>query len=84
MFSDVDMMRQTRKEMAKVLKGEMQNVSGRNVSGRAARSPRIPGHGNVWGPIDAAVRAAAREKAAREAREQAARDKSFENADWAL
>ena len=79
MFSDVDMMRPTREEMAKALKGEMQNVRG-----HTARSPRIPGHGNVWGPIDAAVRAAAREKYNRETGEEARRQEMYANADWRL
>lgn len=79
MFRDVDMMRQTREEMAEVLTGATPKMRR-----RAARSPKIPGYGDVWRPLDEAVRAAAREKAAREAREQAARDKSFENADWVL
>ena len=55
---------------------------------RGAGSQKIPGYGDVFGPINKALaeeRAReAREQAARDAREQAARDKQFENADWRL
>jgi hypothetical protein len=80
MFSDVDMMRQTREEMAEVLTGATPKVKG-----RAARSPRIPsGHGNVWRSLDAAVRAAAREKYNRETGEEARRQEMYANSDWRL
>jgi hypothetical protein len=45
-----------------------------------AGSQKIPGYGDVFGPINKALA----EERAREAREQAARDAQFENADWIL
>ena len=51
---------------------------------RTAGSQKIPGYGDVFGPINKAFRKKEAEDRAREAREQAARDKQFEDADWRL
>ena len=47
---------------------------------RTAGSQKIPGYGDVFGPINKAY---AKERAI-EARKQAALDAQFENADWRL
>lgn len=75
-YKDVAM---TRKEMAKTLTGET-----RPLKRQTAGSPKIPGYGDVWSPINKAFRKKEAEERAMEERKQKLRDAQFEAADWRM
>ena len=70
-YTDVEYTRERMKDA--LLMGETPKLTK-----RTAGSQKIPGYGDVFGPINKALA----EARAREAREQAARYEQFENADW--
>jgi hypothetical protein len=75
-YKDVAM---TRKEMAKTLTGET-----RKMKRQAAGSQEIPGYGDVFAPINKALRKKEAEKIAMAERKQNMVDAQFEAADWRL
>jgi|TARA_R110000744_G_scaffold39341_1_gene89630 hypothetical protein len=75
-YKDVAM---TREEMVKTLTGER-----RPLKPQAAGSPRIPGYGDVFAPINKALRKKEAEKIAMAERKQNMVDAQFEAADWRL
>jgi hypothetical protein len=79
-YTDVEYTRERMKDA--LLTGPTQKLKK-----RTAGSQKIPGYGDVFGPINKAFRkkeAEDRAREAREAREQAAREVEFENAQWRL
>jgi hypothetical protein len=75
-YNDVAM---TREEMAKALTGEM-----RPLKRQTAGSPRIPGYGDVFAPINKALWKKEAEDRAMAERKQNMVDAQFEAADWRL
>ena len=69
----------TRDKMAAALMGPSQNLTK-----RPAGSPKISGHGDVFGPINKAFRKKEAEERAMEERKQKLRDAQFEAADWRM
>jgi len=69
----------TRDKMAAALTGET-----RKMKPQTPGSPKISGHGDVFGPINKAFRKKEAEDRAMEERKQKLRDAQFEAADWRM